>query len=420
MTKNDKTRRKYGTGSIRFNTCKNAYTVSYKDMCTTCKTQKQAESKLREFKRLMKDVSENERKAAKQRKAKSDLTVIETAEKYRISKYNHRTIRNRSMERETETFNLLAKSTIANIPIQKLTEEMVWNQLIVPYQSSPDPKERRAHSTAKKVFELLHATTRWAAAKKQNILLYDICEEIVFPPKETFIYNIDKAESGSIKFYTVQQQQYIIEECDLLNSNGKRKYYFGPAIKLFLYSGMRVGEGLFLKWKDVDFNNRTVTVSGTVTEYKDPVTKKNIYEEQITPKTKSSFRTIQLTDEAYNAILELKEQNGEYEHVISTTEGKLCSPSNFRRKVYNLIHQIADKDKSILLVEDRVHALRHTFASMEILKYMRNTHNKDISNAILWVSKQLGHSSITVTNDIYNHMFDLYVRSNNIKIFDND
>ena len=164
--------------------------------------------------------------------------------------------------------------------------------------------------------------------------------------------------------------------------------------------------------------NQTITVAGTVVEYKDKTTNKTVVEAQPMPKTDSSFRTIKLGNEAYEALCELQEINGNYERVISTTDGTLCSPSNIRKKMDSIIFFVAKSDPTILLVEDRVHALRHTYASNEILKYITTYGNNDQAkpNAILWVSKQLGHSSVEITNEYYNHMLDIYIRSNEIKI----
>lgn len=407
-----KHRAKYGGGSIRYNTAKDAYVVSYKGKSTTCKTKKQAEDKLREYKLLMKNVSENERKAAKQRKEKGANTVVEVVKMYRKSKYSHKQLRIRSVAREDETLNLLAKSAIANIPICELTDDMVWNNLIAPLQKT------HAHSTAKKVFELLHATTRWASSRRQNIIDYDVCEEISFPNKSHFQYDINKAEAGKVKFYTLDQQKQIVERCNAKFKNGKPRTHFGAAIRLILYTGLREGEACFIRWTDCDMLNRTITVAGTVVEYKDKTTNKTVVEAQPMPKTDSSFRTIKLGNEAYEALCELQEINGNCERVISTTDGTLCSPSNIRKKMDSIIFFVAKSDPTILLVEDRVHALRHTYASNEILKYITTYGNNDQAkpNAILWVSKQLGHSSVEITNEYYNHMLDIYIRSNKIKI----
>lgn len=75
-----KQRAKYGGGSIRFNKSKNAYVVSYKGKSTTVKTQTLAEQKLREFKKLMKNVSENDRKKAKERKDKANRCILRRPE----------------------------------------------------------------------------------------------------------------------------------------------------------------------------------------------------------------------------------------------------------------------------------------------------------------------------------------------------
>lgn len=51
-------RGKYGAGSVRYNKTKDCYVVSFKGKSTSCKTKKDAENKLREFKTAAKSISE--------------------------------------------------------------------------------------------------------------------------------------------------------------------------------------------------------------------------------------------------------------------------------------------------------------------------------------------------------------------------
>ena len=54
---------------------------------------------------------------------------------------------------------------------------------------------------------------------------------------------------------------------------------------IMLYAGLRIGEVLALEWTDIDFNERTITVSKSRTVLKNKPSLK-------TPKTKAGFRVI--------------------------------------------------------------------------------------------------------------------------------
>lgn len=404
-------RGKYGAGSVRYNKTKDCYVVSFKGKSTSCKTKKDAENKLREFKTAAKSISEVERKEAQKNKDKGKQTVVEVIEQYRVVKYKRTQRKPRSVQRESETFALIKKSAIAEIAVKNLTADMIWDDFIVVLQKT------RSHSISKKAFELLKAALRWAAGKKQGIIPYNECDEIVFPSAETF--NYDQNASNKVKYYTLDQQQAILDICNEKWKNGKPKSKYGALIKLYLYTGLREGEACYLQWKHIDLINRTLTVQGTVIEdkIKDVKTNKKVIvvHPQDSTKTKDGTRTIPLSDDAYNALMELRDIFGDEGYVVKTEDGEMYRPSYVRKRMEAIINKISKTDPTILNVKNRVHALRHTYATTEILKYMRGTgQSKD--NAISWVSHVLGHSSIEITNTTYNHMMDMYVRSSGIKI----
>ena len=61
--------------------------------------------------------------------------------------------------------------------------------------------------------------------------------------------------------------------------------------KFMLQTGLRTGELVGLKWDDIDFGKRTVTISRTM-EYRYKVGEWRVGP----PKSKSGYRTIPLTD----------------------------------------------------------------------------------------------------------------------------
>lgn len=104
-----------------------------------------------------------------------------------------------------------------------------------------------------------------------------------------------------------------------------------PAIFILGGTGLGLGELLALKWSKVDFEQRTIKIERTQTEYTDYDTNAKIYEES-TPKNKTSRRTIVINDFANKWLLEQKrrtQQVGiESEYVIPANSGKMVRESS--------------------------------------------------------------------------------------------
>jgi integrase len=116
-------------------------------------------------------------------------------------------------------------------------------------------------------------------------------------------------------------------------------------------------------------------------------------------KTKRSRRTIRLTGGAVQALKEhLSRQLEEMErmgslykpggHIFATEAGTIINPSNLRNRSFRPLLKRAG------LRPIRFHDLRHTCATLLL--------SKDVNPKI--VSEMLGHSSISVTLDIYSHL----------------
>lgn len=161
-------------------------------------------------------------------------------------------------------------------------------------------------------------------------------------------------------------------------------------VKLCAIYGFRRSEVLGLKWSRIDFVNRTISVCETLQQgvggnYTD------------TPKTDSSYRTLPMTDKAYNLLKEqraLQEQRrellGNYciinDYVCTQPNGEVISPNYLTR----IFHSIVSKST---LPDIRLHDLRHSAAS--------NLLNAGFS--VTQVQEWLGHSSPETTLRFYAH-----------------
>jgi integrase len=175
----------------------------------------------------------------------------------------------------------------------------------------------------------------------------------------------------------------------LLNTAKSSQYY--PVIFTAIYTGMRRGEVLGLRWEDVDLENKIVyvrqalqAVKGKGLIFKDPKTGKG--------------RSVAMTDRLVQMLrshkaeqnkrkLLLGESYEDYGLVFCQGNGKPFQPSELTRAYNKLI-------KKAGVTPVRFHDLRHTHATLMLKQQI---HPKI-------VSERLGHSKVGITLDTYSHV----------------
>ena len=153
---------------------------------------------------------------------------------------------------------------------------------------------------------------------------------------------------------------------------------------VLLFTGIRTGEALGLKWEDIDFASRQFTV------------KRAIYRgKETTPKTSASLRTRPMTPDLYTALLNHKAMahyTAPANYVFASSSGRPANPDNLREGLQTVLR---DTMKIHLGPrEDGLHLLRHTSGSL----VFRSTGS--VKEAQAW----LGHSSSRITMDTYVHL----------------
>ncbi|MFC1865784.1 tyrosine-type recombinase/integrase [Chloroflexota bacterium] len=175
----------------------------------------------------------------------------------------------------------------------------------------------------------------------------------------------------------------------MLENASSNQFY--PVIYTAISTGLRQAELLGLRWRDVDLDFLSISVSQVLYKRKGIC----IFKE---PKTSGSSRRVAMTPKL---ALFLREYKGERESlywqlgvpptlddlVFANYDGKPLDPST-------LTHNFGRISKSAGLGRVRFHDLRHTFASLALL---RGAKPKVISEA-------LGHASVAFTMDTYSHI----------------
>jgi integrase len=164
---------------------------------------------------------------------------------------------------------------------------------------------------------------------------------------------------------------FNVEQCKLFLEGVKndRLYYF---YALAIGCGLRLGELIPLEYNDFDYVNSTVRIQRTLSR----VSGKTIIGE---PKSERSRRVVSVPAFA------LPPKGKGY--LFTTGNGTLFSHRNIERHFKNTLVKLG-------LPIIRFHDLRHTFASIMLSE---NVHPKAVQEA-------LGHSSISLTLDVYSHV----------------
>jgi len=154
-------------------------------------------------------------------------------------------------------------------------------------------------------------------------------------------------------------------------------------IAISLYTGIRIGELCALQWKDVDFDNKTITVRKTVQRIQTVGMKAKTKLVITEPKSQSSIRTIPVPECIIDMLKGYKDSAEKY--VIS---GKF-SPIEPRTIQYRFAAIL----KKAKLPSVHFHSLRHAFATNCIA----------LGFDVKTLSEILGHSSVEITLNRYVH-----------------
>ena len=229
-----------------------------------------------------------------------------------------------------------------------------------------------APATCRKVYIIMQSV--FARAVEQGFLKETPCTKAVILPKA-------KTAKEKKPFLDENQAKELLSMVQDYSQ-------FNTIIKVLLYTGMRSGECLALRWQDIDFENRTIHIENTLTD----VGGKHWLQP---PKTATSNRFIGLSDVLSDILREHKKQQEvkkaavgclyKYPEMVFTTEsGNYIDRSRlntqFRRFVKNTSFEFAT-----------LHTLRHCNATLLI--------NSGIDLKI--VSDLLGHSDVSTTANIY-------------------
>ena len=265
------------------------------------------------------------------------------------------------------TLNVIEKSKVVHKDINAVTSEELqdyFNSLTF-----------YSNSYIRKIIEQFSQAFRYAMNK--GFLLQNPMYDTVVPKsvkKDKEICALD-----------IHEQKQLTEY--LINSSTVDEPY-KTAFLIEMYMGLRIGEILALNSKNVNLRSNYIHVEPTIIRDENGNPKiKN------TPKTKKSIRNVPIPEIIRNEIIEqikLADCHKEQLLFVSNTGGYVNPP--------NANHVLKRICKKLNIENVTSHSLRHTFATRCIESGMKPLALKEL----------MGHSSVSITLDVYTSVFNKY------------
>lgn len=266
-------------------------------------------------------------------------------------------------------FRIHIEPAIGAIPLRELNKGHIQRML---------DKAGGSCSKFVKIYNIVHGALEQAV--NEGLLVRNPCVGVAFPPDD----------KKTMRVFNLEEQKQFI-----LALEGE---YYRPLFLTYLFTGMRLGEGLPLTWADIDLDHQSLSVNKKAIVRHDYATHSAKQEVQYSCKTKSSKRTITITAGLVKVLSEFKRQQmAEAEKLgLIWSDTRLAFPNTSgnipqTRNVQKIFERLLAKAK---IDPATMHCLRHTYAT--------RCFENDVDIKV--ISAQLGHASVKTTYDIYIHL----------------
>lgn len=189
--------------------------------------------------------------------------------------------------------------------------------------------------------------------------------------------------------------------------------FIKPLCITLMFAGLRIGEALALKWKNIDFANKTIKIERTITQTLKFDEQGNVKDRTTVigdTKTACSVRDIPVTDIVLETLKQWKEKQSKRQETNPNVTAILTAPTSFvfandngSYRTYYGTRVIFDRFKrrnGLSKYHTHFHGLRHTFSNM---LFEMNENPKVIQQL-------LGHRDVKTTITVYNSVNSEYVR----------
>ena len=284
---------------------------------------------------------------------------FENYAKIKVRPTSHQTYRGYIDNHIKPNIGKIQLNKLTTLELQKLYKKLLSRGRVDRIEAKGQPKGL-SPKTVRNIHQVISSAMDFA--KAQKLIAVNPTDGCALP----------KLEHREMKTLPVEQLASFLREA---KESGVFEMYY-----IELATGLRRGELLGLKWEDLDLEQCTLRVQRQVSRINGEVVEAPL-------KTKNSYRTISLGEDAVGILKEQRKKCGGSEYVFPSPTGGPISPDS----VIQMLHRVL---KRAGLPKVRFHDLRHTFATVAL------QNGVDIKT----VSGMLGHYSAGFTLDTYAHV----------------
>ena len=257
--------------------------------------------------------------------------------------------------------NYIKPYLISDLPIKDLKSlkmQEFYNKLV---------KEQVSVNNIKKAHKLLRQF--FSYAEIEGYIIKNPCINVALPKNKKEVNSLIKEKKTKFQYFNEDEIRQLFE----LFKNTR----YENIIKFALGTGMRKGEILGLQWQDIDFENKEIHVVHNLSYVanidNDTRTYKTVLQ---TPKSENSIRIIPMSPKIYDLLCSLEHKS----NFVFDSRGSHFD-IKWTEKFWNKTL------KGTNLEGKKFHDLRHTFATMLLLKGAN----------LIQIKELLGHSSVKIT-----------------------
>ncbi|MGO3049794.1 MAG: tyrosine-type recombinase/integrase [Staphylococcus sp.] len=302
----------------------------------------------------------------------------------------------------SKTTTIKEKTSNANTVKSAIDKDVLVNKITHTYLQDIINEWAKSHSTGhvQSLVIVIRSIFKYAF-KYYDLHDISVLDKIDIPKKAKTRNELQAKRNNYLEDSEVKE---LLECFDYLIKNKshatrKRNYEMVKVLVEFqINNGMRIGELLAIKTDNVDVENKTLEIDGTINWVTDVET--GAFGVKETTKTSKSYRTIGITTQSVNLLKTLMLENKKENHwndkfidrgyIFTNTAG---SPIDLN-KVNNIIKEATD----ISSINKRVttHTLRHTHISTLA----------QLGINLKAIQDRVGHSDYKATLEIYTHVTD--------------
>ena len=264
--------------------------------------------------------------------------------------------------------------------------EVIIRRQIVPYLGDVELVELEPRAIDAMLSELLRSGLSASTVRSAHTVLSSAYKEAV----RLGVTDRNPAESVSppVRRHRPVVPPPVAVVQDLLRLAREENHYLYPFLHLLTYTGMRRGEALALRWENVNLDDGYLTVV-------EAAVKTRAHGLMLTePKSRHSHRTIDLDDGTADVLRQHWDRqvqagqpaDGPGAHVFPGRRRPMMSTSHIHRELKRLGELVGSQPITF-------HSLRHFHATVALQQHQN----------VVVVSQRLGHSSVSMTLDIYGH-----------------